>query len=257
MHHHHVPTGEMKPFDSKTFFRLVGYLAPYRGWIILAVGALIVSSLAAQVGPYVLGRAIDQFIDPHDTASGLDLAQRLRGLDVYTVVFVGSLLLAWACGYVQTYAMSWAGQNAIYQLRGRLYEHLQTLGLRWFDARPDGKIMSRVTNDVQTLNDLLSSGLVTVVGDVARIAIIVTIMISMNTRLALASFITIPPLALTTFIFRPKILRAHRRVRQKVAEINANLQESISGVRVTKSFTREEENYEEAARIRDRIKELS
>jgi len=115
----------------------------------------------------------------------------------------------------------------------------------WFDERPDGRVMSRVTNDVQTLNDLLASGLIAVIGDVARIAIIVTIMVSMNPRLALATFITIPPLALVTFIYRPKILRAHRRVRRRVAQINANLQESISGVRVTKSFTREQENFEQ------------
>ncbi len=243
--HHHVPTGEMKPFDSETFVRLVKYLAPYKWWILLAVGALVISSLAAQVGPYVLGRAIDEFIDPHGAAVEMDMLNRLAGLNIYTMIFVASLLVAWGAGYVQTYAMSWAGQNAIFQLRQQLYEHLQMLSLRWFDERPDGRIMSRVTNDIQTLNDLLSSGLVTVVGDIARIGIIVTIMVSMNTRLALAAFITIPPLALVTFIFRPKILRAHRAVRQKVAEINANLQESISGVRVTQSFTREEENFEE------------
>ncbi len=246
MSHFHVPEKDeeqIKPFDTETFFRLVSYLAPYKGWIVLAAAALVVSSLAQQVGPYVLGRAIDEFIDPHGVAAQLDMAQRLQGLDLYTLIFVGSLLVAWGAGYAETYAMSWAGQNAIYDLRQRLYEHLQRLSLKWFDERPDGQIMSRVTNDVQTLNDMLASQLIAIIRDVANIAIIVTIMVSMNTRLAVATFITIPPLVLVTFIYRPKILRAHRQVRRRVAQINANLQESISGVRVTKSFTREEENF--------------
>ncbi len=248
MSHFHVPEDDeqqINAFDTEIFFRLISYLAPYKWWIILAAAALVVSTLAAQAGPYILGEAIDRFIDSTGPAAELDMADRLSGLDIYSIVFAGALMIAWLSGYVETYAMSWAGQNAIYDLRQDLYEHIQTLSLKWFDERPDGKIMSRVTNDVQTLNDLLAQGLLRVISDVARIGIIVTIMVSMNARLAIATFISIPFLAAVTFVYRPKILRAHRQVRRRVAQINANLAESINGIRVTKSFTREEENFED------------
>ncbi len=245
MHHFHGHrmNDDVKPFDPKTFRRLVSYILPYRWYVLVSVIALVVSSLAAQVGPWVLGHAIDTFITP--TAEDLSMAQRLGGLDIYALIFAGSLILTWLAGYAQTYAMSWAGQSAIYDLRKGLFNHMQKMGLRWYDARPVGVVMSRVTNDIQTLNELLSAGLVTVIGDFVRIGVIVTIMVSMNLRLALITFVIIPPMAVAMFVFRPRILRAHRKVRRRVAEINANLQESISGVRVTKSFAREEENCEE------------
>ncbi len=242
--HMHGGSDEVKPFDPRTFRRLVSYILPYKGFVIMALAALVISSVGAQVGPFVMARAIDEFINPQ-TAADLPTAERFRGVTIYALIFLGSLLVTWLADFGQTYAMSWAGQRGIYDLRKQLFAHLQRLGLRWYDARPAGRIMSRVTNDVQTLNELLSAGLVVVVGDVVRIAVIVTIMISMNWRLALATFTIIPPLAVMMFVFRPKILLAHRRVRSRVAAINANLQESISGVRVTKSFAREEENFEE------------
>jgi len=242
--HMHGGSDEVKPFDPRTFRRMVSYIFPYKRFVVIALVALIISSLAAQIGPFVMARAIDEYINPQ-TAGDLETAERFRGLTMYALVFLGSLLVTWIADFGQTYSMSRAGQWAIYDLRKQLFDHLQKLGLRWYDARPAGVIMSRVTNDVQTLNELLSAGLVVVVGDVVRIAVIVTIMISMNWRLALATFTVIPPLAVMMFVFRPKILLAHRKVRNRVAAINANLQESISGVRVTKSFAREEENFEE------------
>ncbi len=245
MHMHGGGDGELKPFDSKMFGRLFSYLLPYRWWLLGSLVSLVVAATAAQAGPYLFGRAIDTFINPVAAASGLSMGERLSGLDRYAGLFILSLIVTWLAEYGETYCMSWAAQNGIFDLRSDLYRRLQGLGLKWFDARPAGVIMSRVTNDVQTLDELLSSGLTTVLGDLIRLAVIVTVMLSMNARLALASFITVPPLMLMVFYFRPRILQAHRQVRTRVAEINANLQESISGVRVTKSFAREEENFEE------------
>ncbi len=244
MHMHGANDEDLKPFDPQTFRRLVAYIFPYKWYVVLAIIALLFSSLAAQVGPYVMGRAIDEFINPH-SAGDLPFTERMSGLNLYVILFAGSLVVTWLAGFGQTYAMSLAAQNAIYDLRKQLFDHMQRLGLSWFDARPLGVVMSRVTNDIQTLNELLSAGLVTVIGDVVRVGVIVTIMVSMNLRLALATFVIIPPLAVMMFVFRPRILRAHRKVRTRVAQINANLQESITGVRVTKSFAREEENFEE------------
>ena len=239
---HEVPEDlELKPFDRDTFRRLIRYAFPYRRWILVSILALLISAVSAQAGPFILARAIDDFIAP---GVGLSEALRFRGLDVLSVIFLVTLIITWLSEYAQTYAMSWAGQRAIFDLRSDLFRHLQTLGLKWYDARPMGVIMSRVTNDIQNLNELLSSGLVMVVGDLVRLIVIVVIMVSMNARLALATFVTIPPLLALMFYFRPRILRAHRQIRYRIAQINANLQESISGIRVTLSFSREGENFE-------------
>jgi len=241
-HVHTIMDDDMKPFDRRIFTRLLSYIWPHRSYVATAIVMLLISSLADQAGPYLLGTAINRFIE--GIGSDASVAERLRGLDLYVVMYMASMIITWIASYWQTYTMSWAGQNAIYRLRQDLFEHLQGLGFRWYDGRPAGVIMSRVTNDINTLNELLSSGLVTVVGDFARIGVIMAIMLSVNARLALASFVTIPLLWIMAFVFRPRILRAYRKVRNKIARINAELQESISGVRVSKAFTREDRNVE-------------
>lgn len=244
MHHMHGGhDSERKPFNARMFMRLMRYLSPYRWWLVGSLSALVIAAAAAQAGPYLFGMAIDRFINPVESAQVLTMQERLSGLGFYAILFIASLVITWLAEYGETYCMSWAAQNGIFDLRQGLFRHLQRLGLKWYDSRPAGVIMSRVTNDVQTLDELLSAGLTTVLGDLVRLGVIVAVMLTMNARLALASFITVPPLMLMAFYFRPRILQAHREVRTRVAEINANLQESISGVRVTKSFAREEENF--------------
>ena len=234
-HHHHGDEDDLKPFDPRLWSRLMSYVTPYRGTIVLATGMMVLATSASLAGPYLLGWAINAFITPED----MELTARLRGLNLAALLFIASELIHWLGSYYQMLLMSWSGQRAVFSLRQDLYNHLQRLGFRFFESRPAGVIMSRVTNDVNTLVEIISSGLVQVMGSVLNLVLIVAVLLYMNWHLALVSFTTLPFLFVLAFIFRPRILRAYRRVRAKIARINASLQEGISGVRVTKSFTRE------------------
>ncbi len=237
-HHHGTDEDDLKPFDSGLWRRLTSYLRPHRRVVVLSLVMMVLATGASLAGPYLLGWAINDFITPHD----LPAADRFAGLNLIALLFLLAELIHWLASYYQVYLMSWAGQSAVFRLRQDLYNHLQRLGFRFFESRPAGVIMSRVTNDVNTLVEIISSGLVSVLASMLTLVIIMGLLLHINLRLALVSFITLPFLYLLTFVFRPRILRAYRRVRTKIARINASLQESISGVRVTKSFNREDAN---------------
>lgn len=230
---------EQRPFDRRLFLRLLSYLVPFRGHVFWAVVFLLLATASSLAGPYFLKVAIDRYILP---SGRLPAADRLQGLAFMGAAFLAVQLLNWVSSYYQTYFMSWAGQQAIYSLRQSLFIRLQRLGVNYFEGRPAGAIMSRVTNDVDTLSEMVSSGLVKVVGDLLTLGGIVAIMTTAHPRLALLSFITLPLLFYLAFGFRSRMAGAFRKVRSRVAEMNAFLQESISGVRVIKSLVREEEN---------------
>lgn len=218
--------------DLKSVLRLWVYVQPYR-WQIVASAVLIsVVSLTRLAGPYLTAVAIDQHIAKHD----------LAGLNVIALLYLTVYLVAWAGGYAQTYIMSWVGQRIIYTLRKDLFAHLQRLGLNYYDRLQAGRIMSRVTNDVESLNQLVSSGIVSFINDFVTIFGVIAAMLVLNRQLAVASFITIPMLAALTIVFQARMRGAYHQVRRRIADVNANLQESISGMRVTQAFTREDVN---------------
>ncbi|MEW6307760.1 MAG: ABC transporter ATP-binding protein [Bacillota bacterium] len=222
------------PFAPQLLSRLLSYTLPYRWLLAAAVACMLLVSGVGLIGPVLLGRALDNHIISGETS----------GLGVLAVIYVGTHLVAWAGTYWQTYLMAYVGQRAILRIRQDLFDHLQTLTFKFYDRHPAGVVMSRVTNDVEALNELISSGIVHVVSDVVTLVGIVTIMLFLNWKLALLTFITLPLLVWAATLFRNRVLRAYRRVRSKMANVNANLQESISGVRVTQSFTRERRNVE-------------
>jgi ATP-binding cassette subfamily B protein len=223
---------EAAPIDPRVLRRLLGYLSPYRLQLASAITLMALASATTLAGPYLVKLAIDTAIATGD-------ARRL-------VTLVGLFLLThavnWAASFGQQYLMAVAGQNAIYRLRGQLFTHLQRLPFSYFDRQPTGKTMSRVTNDTEALNEMISGGITHIVGDTLLLAGIITIMLHENWQLALLTFTTLPFLFVAATYFRNRVLRAYRLVREKMADVNANLQESISGVRVTQSFTREEED---------------
>lgn len=221
-----------RPYDARLARRLWGYVLPYRRQLLLAVLMMVVVSATGLVGPYLIRIAIDHHIAGHNAA----------GLTQLALVYVLSQLINWVASYYQTYHMTWIGQRSIYQIRQELFGHLQLLGFKFFDSRPAGVIMSRVTNDVNAMSELISSGIVHVLNDTITLTGIVIIMLKMHTRLALVSFVTIPLLVWAATSFRGKVRRAYDLVRQRIAMLYANLQESISGVRVTQAFVREQEN---------------
>ena len=235
MHHHIHQEEEMKyqKYDSHLAKRLWSYVAPYSGRLAMAMLMMVIVSLTGLVGPYLIGVAIDNYIAEHD----------MTGLAWLSGIYIVTQLMHWFASYWQTFFMTWVGQKAVYEIRQDLYSHLQRLSFRFFDRQPAGVIMSRVTNDVNAMSELVSSGLVHLVADIITVVAIVIIMVSMNPRLALASFVTIPILVWAATVFRGHVRRAYAEVRQKLALVYANLQESISGIRVTQSFVRENVNH--------------
>lgn len=229
---------EYKSFDRDILKRLLTYVQPWKKHVLIAIVMLVISSLASLTGPYLLKVAIDDFIK----AEFLSIEERYSGLVFIAIIYLAAQLLAWIASYYETYFMSWAGNNAVYSIRQDLFRHLQKQDITFYEKQPSGQIMSRVTNDVNSLSELVSSGLTKVIGDILTLIAIVVIMVSMHPLLALYSFVTLPFLLYLTFGFRNVIRDAFRKVRAEIAKVNANLQESISGVRVTQSFGREEEN---------------
>lgn len=239
MIHQSATLDNATPIDPKVLRRLLSYIYPFRGTAITALFLMALSSLATLAGPYIFKVAIDTAI------AGGDLSR----LNVLVLLFLLVHLVNWATSFGQQYLMAVVGHSAIYTLRRQLFNHLQKMPFRFFDKQPTGRVMSRVTNDTEALTEMISGGVAHIVGDSLLLTGIIIIMLRENTRLALLTFLTLPLLFFTATYFRNRVLRAYRAVREKIADVNTNLQESISGVRVTQSFTREDENASRFDRI--------
>lgn len=228
-----------KAYDAHLARRLLAYLKPYAGKVVLAVLVLVAVAGLQIIGPLLTREAIDSAIPEGDA----DLLWLLVGL------YAGTLLLAFLLDYVQTVLTTWLGQRIMYDLRVQVFKHLQSLPLRYFDRNPVGRLMTRVTNDIEVLNELFSSGVVTVFGDLFTLVFIITAMLQLDLGLSLVTFAVLPLVFLSAFVFRSLVRRAYREIRIRVARINAYLQERITGMRVIQLFGREEE----AARGYERV----
>ena len=218
-----------KAYDSRLMRRLLRYLRPYRDRVALAVLVLLAGAALQLVGPWITKLVLDHAIPARDH----------RLLAVLAGAYTASLLLAFALEYVQTLLTTSIGQRVMYDLRREIFGHLQRLELPFFDRNPVGRLMTRVTNDVETLNELFSSGVVTVFGDVFTLALIMGAMFVLDWRLALVVLAVLPLVALTAFAFRARIRDAYREIRLRLARLNAFLQERISGITVVQLFGRE------------------
>lgn len=232
---------QLTKVDPRLYRRMFSFIRPYLGRLALGVVMMVVTALTGLVGPWLVQRAIDEFIAVGD----------LTGLNWVALAFLATAFLNWWSSYGQTYAVSYVGQSVIYDLRDRMFRHLQTLNFRFYDSQATGRIMSRLMSDVDAINQLVSSGLVTVFADSLVLLAIMVTMLNMNWKLALVSFITIPILLLVLQYFKNRMRNAFMKMRRKAADMNANLAESISGVRVTQSFTREEQNQSQFNQINE------
>ncbi len=218
-----------KAYDARLMRRLLKYLKPYRWHVAGALLVLLLGSWMAIIGPWVTQRVIDEAIPTRDRGLLIQL------IAIYGAAITGGFILEYARALVTT----WLGQSVMYDLRKEIFEKLQRADLRFYDRNPIGRLMTRITNDVETLNTLFSSGLVTVFGDIFTLAFIIGAMLTMNWRLALVSFSILPFVFWAAFLFRSRIRTAYRDIRVRIARINAFLQERITGVRVVQLFNRE------------------
>jgi ATP-binding cassette, subfamily B, multidrug efflux pump len=234
----HEEDGLGKAYDARLMRRLLRYLAPYRWKVALSILLLLVVAGLELVGPYLTMLALDRAIPTGDM--GL--------LGTLAIAYAAALLLAFALEYAQEVLTTWLGQRVMFDLRQEIFAHIQRQGLRFFDRNPVGRLMTRVTNDVEVLNQLFSSGVVTVFGDVFTLVFIVGVMMWLDWRLALVALAVMPLVILVAFVFRSRVREAYREIRVRLARINAFLQERITGVSVVQLFGRERRT---AARFRE------
>lgn len=218
-----------RPLDSALARRLLGYLRPYRAQVALAVLLLLSSALLQLAGPTLTQVALDRAIPARDG--------RLLGL--LAGVFVLALTLEFAVDYGQTILTARIGQRAMLDLRLAIFRKLQRLGIAFYDRSPVGRLMTRVTSDVEALNELFTTGVVALLGDFLTLAIIMAWMLATDWRLALATFAVVPLVALFVQRFRAGMRSAYRDIRTQLARINAVLQEHLSGMRVVQLFGQE------------------
>jgi ATP-binding cassette subfamily B protein len=226
-------------YDQRLARRLLRYLRPYWREVLLAVLLLAAISLLEVAGPYLTKVAIDRYVMPVTGTVPL-AAESLRGLLILAGAYVGVLVIAFGLRYVQTYTMSMVGQRAMQDLRLSIFRHLESLTPAYYDTRPVGRILTRVTQDVAVLNELFAQGVVAVIGDLFMLGGIVAAMLWMNWKLALVTLTTVPLLVIATAIFRAKVRVSYRRVRTRLARLNAFLQEHLGGLDVLKLFNVEE-----------------
>jgi len=239
---HSPPAGAVRAYDPRLARRLLRYLKPYRRQLLVACLMMVGASLTSLAAPYLIKVAIDRYIL---------VEPRLDGLILVGVLYLAVQGFNWFFSYWQQYLMALMGQRAVYDLRRDLFEHLQRLSLPFFERQPAGVIISRVTNDIMALREMLSSGIIHIVGDLLTLVGIVAIMLAMNTRLTLYLFLFLPTVILLASVFSRRIRDSYRLVRQRVAEINAALQEGISGVRISQSFVREGVNADQFAQVNE------
>jgi ATP-binding cassette subfamily B multidrug efflux pump len=218
-----------KAYDARLMRRLMGYLRPYTWQAVGALAAIIANSFLQLGQPYLTKLAIDQYIAQGD----------LSGLDWIALAFLGILVGSFALEYAQTYTMQLVGQRIMYDLRMQIYGHLQRIDVRFYDRNPVGRLMTRVTSDVDVLNELFTGGVVAVFGDVFTLVGIMAVLLLMDWRLALITFSVLPLIVLVTQWFRRHVRDSYRTVRLWIARINAFLQEHITGMATVQLFRRE------------------
>jgi ATP-binding cassette subfamily B protein len=230
-----------KAYDARLMRRLLRYLRPYWRQVALALFVLLLGAGMSIIGPWITQLVIDEAIPEGDG--------RLLGL--LALGFLGTVVVGFVLEYVEAVVTTWLGQSVMYDLRKEIFEKLQRLDLRFYDKNPIGRLMTRITNDVETLNELFSSGVVTVFGDLFTLVFIVGAMLSMNWRLALVTFSVLPLVFLTVFLFRAKIRDAYREIRVRLARVNAFMHERFTGIRVVQLFNREEADAARLAELND------
>jgi ABC-type multidrug transport system fused ATPase/permease subunit len=221
-----------RAFDWPIYRRLFGFVRPYAGPMALSVVLTLVYTVTNLLNPYLIKLAIDGPIAHADPA----------GLGLISLLFLANSAASWLAQFGQTWFLSWVGQQVLYNLSSRMFNHVQRLSFSFFDANEVGRIMSRVQNDVQVLQEILAQGTVSLAADVVTLLGILAVLFQMNPRLALLTYLVLPLLVGITVVWQRRAIESFRRVRAAISVVNATLQESVSGVRVIQALAREQDN---------------
>src|SRR5215475_4023850 len=237
-----------KAYDSRLMKRLLRYLRPYRLQVGIALVSIVLKAAADVLGPFLTMVAVDRYLAPTQKAPSL-LSRwlspnPLTGIAQIAAIYVGLILVSFLLEYLQVYFMQWAGQMVMFDLRSEIFRHLQRMHIGFYDKNPVGRLVTRVTTDVDALNEMFTSGVVSIFEDVFVLAGILAIMLGVNWKLALITFAVLPFIAYATKLFRDRVRDSYRRIRVAIARINAHLQEHVSGIMVLQLFNREEQAFE-------------
>jgi ATP-binding cassette subfamily B protein len=236
-----------KAYDAKLMRRLLGYIKPYRKYVISAILLNVVVAALGPLRPYLTKIAIDKYI----------AHSNYHGLLLISLMLFGSLILQAFIQYFLTYYTQYLGQKTILDLRTQIFTHTQKLALRFFDKTPIGRIVTRVTNDIESLNDLFSSGIVMVFSDVFIVIWILVFMFFMDIKLSLVTLSVLPVLVYVTFLFRRKVRSSYRNVRLHLARLNSYMQEHITGMNVVQIFHKEKDEMDKFLDINKEYREAN
>ncbi|MGH9475909.1 MAG: ABC transporter ATP-binding protein [Terriglobales bacterium] len=242
-----------KALDRYLLRRLLHYVRPYAAVVVLATIAAALQAATQLVGPYLNKVVIDRYLFPTPGAHSL-LTPWLpnnpyQGVATIGILYLMVLGVGFVLDFAQSYAMRWVGQKSMYALRRELFAHLQKLAIAFFDHNPAGRLVTRVTNDVEMINDTISTALVALFDDIFVLAMIIVVMIRFNWQLSLITLGVLPLILVATYYFREVVRESYRRIRLLVARINVFLQEHITGMAVVQAFNREERAYQEFRKI--------
>src|SRR5580704_1553070 len=242
-----------KAYDSRLMKRLLTYLRPYKWQTGIALASILLKVGADVLGPYLTKVVVDRYLAPvrglHTPFDHFLSSRPLIGIAQIAALGASLLLVSFLLEYLQTYFMQWVGQKVMFDLRKQIFRHLQDMHVGFYDKNPVGRLVTRVTSDVDALNEMFTSGVVSLFEDVFVLAGIVAIMLHMNRRLALITFAVMPLIILATKIFRDRVRDSYRRIRTAIARINAHLQEHVSGMTVLQLFNREKRAYDKFSEV--------
>jgi len=242
-----------KAYDSRLMKRLLTYLRPYKWQVGIALASILIKAGADVLGPYLTKIVVDRYLAPvrglHTPLDRFLSNTALVGVAQIAALYVGLLVFSFLLEYLQTYYMQWAGQKTMFDMRAQIFRHLQRMHIGFYDKNPVGRLVTRVTTDVDAVNEMFTSGVVSIFEDIFVLAGIVAIMLRMNWKLALIAFAVLPLIGIATKIFRDKVRDSYRRIRVAIARINAYLQEHVSGMVVLQLFNREERAFEKFSEV--------
>lgn len=231
-----------KAYDSRLMARLARYITPYKLAAGVSACATVLKSASDVSGPYFVKVAVDTYLAPTHQPGWLARhlsARPLTGINELALLYLGALLLSFGLEFVQTYLMQWTGQKIMYDLRSQIFRHIQSMHVGFFDRNPVGRLVTRVTSDVDALNEMFTSGVLAIFEDVFALSFIVYIMLRMSWPLALLTLSVIPAILYATKLFREHVRDSYRRQRGATARINSFTQEYVSGMSVVQLFNRE------------------
>ncbi|MBS1815991.1 MAG: ABC transporter ATP-binding protein [Acidobacteria bacterium] len=239
-----------KAYDSRLMARLLSYLKPYRGETILSAISILLKSGSDVLGPFLVKIAVDNYMSATPPKNPSWLVRHLSSTPMIGVtqcagLYMGSLLLSYGLEFLQTYLMQWTGQRVMFDLRSQIFRHLQRMDVSFFDRNPVGRLVTRVTSDVDALNEMFTAGVLAIFEDVFVLLFIVVIMLKMSWPLALLTLCVLPLIAYATRLFRIAVRESYRRIRIAIAQINSYTQEHVSGMAVVQLFNREKRSFEE------------